>query len=70
MLITSNMVYNHLPILAYKSEKWDNKKSERLFYIQWFRLIIIANKSKAIVLLCDIVYKIQLMKIYWPDGIC
>ncbi len=45
------------------------KKSERLFYIQWRRLIIIANESKPIVLLSDIVYKIQCMQIYSPDGI-
>jgi hypothetical protein len=32
MLITSNMVYNHLPILAYKSEKWDNKMWEIILY--------------------------------------
>jgi hypothetical protein len=44
-------------------------KSERLFYIQWLKLIIIANELKGIVLLCDIVYKIQLMQIYWPNGI-
>lgn len=44
VLITSNMVYNHLPILTYKSEKWDNKKWE-IISIQWLRLIIIANES-------------------------